>query len=955
MARQSPEIINQLVEQDYDYNEIKSYLALLLDGQSIPVYHNNNQIAYPLDPEQGWEFIEEWAIKHNFSISRRKSRHNKIETLIGDIDEKLKRGRDAANATKAILDSADTHYAPPPEVRSGMSDSLRKSLDLTNRLIDEHNKRVLSPIYQIYYGSPLLAHIKDEGLRKRAAIALSSNPHLAASFQVDPTPLGRIHIAGAINETHQLLRQTIPELEPFYQELRSDQLEQDAERTFQIAKVKLQELYPGQTKSGIDFQALNKDMRSLRLVAGSAMTFALLDDYVDAIPTTYLGASAAEKKALLKDIRKIVVAASSGPHLSGDQLLKELVRTKKLPPEAVEKLKFLAPQLEILENQARSELIRATVTDRKRNRELWTQGIAETLGLNASTFWLKEKELAQATTHFLAEYKVTTLKDAIALELAKEKPDLGKYSSLIDLQNKNYQLRLYRADSAGNILVRGQDLLSKFNYNYRILREPWDKANRRLWAAIEKVDDVINFPARTLATFWENLVDGKLVVGKFSRNVPTVVRVGKTRIHILDPMGTLFSLYGRAQKSLAVSTFKWSYGLAQRGVLPSIFRPISNYAFVFTQHDGFRETNFYFGRKIAGNFLNWTSQKIWKKSWSAVKTGAKEALWKVGNKVTGGLLAKGAAYLASLGLSVEGIGIVTTIALVTWDLLKLAVSSIDRFFKDAKFRDKILNLIPITVGVGATFIGIVQGLPALIGLGILTLLGFFGTAFGSIAVIFAQAVLWAGGALVLAIMFYHLFKISTQIDPGLRIQEMVNAYQCEAGDDSAKPPAGSVLFSDDGQYAFPVSGAPGYGCYHWDGDQAVDIFTGQASSTDPQQNLPVIAYESGTIVNVVNNDSLGGRYIILQGSTSGRFYYYAHNCSIFVTGGQSVSAGDVIATTDQSGLNAAVTPEHLHFAISSGDNFTGGGSVCAQRDFFEKFSSLRDRCTGTMCVPGIPN
>lgn len=945
-------VLEQLSRQKYNLSTISSYLVLLLDEQNIGVYDETSGQVITLSAEEGWKFIQEWAVDNNFSLSRRGSRKAKIEYLLADISNRQKLQDEAASSLGAILQQA--RETPPPPVNSAMSESLRKALDLQRDQINKLNSRLFDPLFRAYYTSPLLAHIKDDALRRRGALTLAGNPALAASYSGQKDSFGRVHSIASINHLHHLLRQTIPELEPFYQELRSDQLEHDAETTLQLAQNKLVEEYRGNSEVGLDQVRLNNDLELFRSIALSSATFTSLEQVINALPQTYLQGSHVEKQRLITDLRKIVIAASSGPHVSGEGLINQLVKEGKFDASLANQLRaFLAPQLEILEVAARTELIRSSVSDRRRNRELWTQGIAESLGLNASIFWLKEKDLQDSSDHFKKLLNVPDLESGAAKAL--EKGDLSTYQQLSFLIDRQHQYDLYRQYRGSSTLVLAQDLLSKFNYHYRIIKEPVDIANKRIWSQVNKIDDILHFPARAASDFWENLVDGKLVVGKFSRNVPTVVRVGKTRIHILDPMGTLFSLYGRAQKSLAVSTFKWSYGLAQRGVLPSIFRPISNYAFVFTQHDGFRETNFYFGRKIAGNFLNWTSQKIWKKSWSAVKTGAKEALWKVGNKVTGGLLAKGAAYLASLGLSVEGIGIVTTIALVTWDLLKLAVSSIDRFFKDAKFRDKILNLIPITVGVGATFIGIVQGLPALIGLGILTLLGFFGTAFGSIAVIFAQAVLWAGGALVLAIMFYHLFKISTQIDPGLRIQEMVNAYQCEAGDDSAKPPAGSVLFSDDGQYAFPVSGAPGYGCYHWDGDQAVDIFTGQASSTDPQQNLPVIAYESGTIVNVVNNDSLGGRYIILQGSTSGRFYYYAHNCSIFVTGGQSVSAGDVIATTDQSGLNAAVTPEHLHFAISSGDNFTGGGSVCAQKDFFEKFSSLRDRCTGTMCVPGIPN
>lgn len=945
-------VLEQLGKQKYNLSTISSYLVLLLDEQNIEVYHEDSGQVITLNANEGWKFIEDWALDNNFSLSRRKSRRAQIEHLLADLSNRQKLEDEAASSLGAILRQA--RETPPPPVRSAMSESLQKAIDLQRDQINKLNSRLFDPLYRAYYSSPLLAHIKDEGLRRQAALTLAGNPALAASYNGQQDAFGRVNSISNINHIHHLLRQTIPELEPFYQELRSDQFERDAESALQSAQNKLAEVYQGKSQSGIDLSKLDSDIELFRNIALSTASFTSLEQVIKALPDSFLVGSPNEREQLIVDIRKIVMAASSGPHLSGEVLIQQLVKEGKLPVGAADQLiSFLAPQLEILEVAARTEIVRASVSDRRRNRELWTQGIAESLGLNASVFWLKEKDLQDSSDHFKKLLNVPDLESGLSKAL--EKGDLNTYQQLTFLIDRQHQYDLYRQYRGSSTLVLAQDLLSKFNYHYRIIKEPVDIANKRIWSRVYKIDDIIHFPARTVADFLENLQDGKFVVGKFTRSIPTVFHIGRVRIRILDPVGTMFSLYGLAQKNLAIRTFKWSYGLAQKGILPGLFRPISNYAFTFAQHDGFRETNFYFGRKLAGNFLNWGAKQLGYTSWTAVKTSAKQALWRVGNKVTGGLLAKGAAYLTSLGLSAEGIGIITTIALVAWDLIKLAIGSIKRFFKDAKFRDKILNLIPVTVGLGVGFWGIVQGVPAAIGLGFLVLIGFLGTALSGFVLLFSQAVLWAGAITLGVLLFFNLFKITTQIDPGIEAQKIINAYQCKAGDDSTKPPPGSILYSDNGQYAFPVSGAPGYGCYHWDGTLAADIFTGQAKSTDPQVNLPVLAYESGVIENVVNNDSLGGRYIIMRGTTSGRYYYYAHNCSIFVNIGDTVSVGDVIATTDQSGLNAAVTPEHLHFAISSGDNFVGGGTVCPQRDFFEKFSSLKDRCLQNMCVPGVPN
>ena len=125
---------------------------------------------------------------------------------------------------------------------------------------------------------------------------------------------------------------------------------------------------------------------------------------------------------------------------------------------------------------------------------------------------------------------------------------------------------------------------------------------------------------------------------------------------------------------------------------------------------------------------------------------------------------------------------------------------------------------------------------------------------------------------------------------------------------------------------------------------------GSPTPEEPIVALPVIAYTSGTVAFIVEDDELGGKYIILKGNDN-RYYYYAHNCALFVKKGQTVSVGEVIATTNRTGQNAAITPEHLHFAIGPSTLFPdGGGTVCPQTDFEDKFSL--DRCSPVkQCAP----
>jgi hypothetical protein len=166
------------------------------------------------------------------------------------------------------------------------------------------------------------------------------------------------------------------------------------------------------------------------------------------------------------------------------------------------------------------------------------------------------------------------------------------------------------------------------------------------------------------------------------------------------------------------------------------------------------------------------------------------------------------------------------------------------------------------------------------------------------------------------------------------------------GDSTEKPTAADIIYSNDGKYVFPLANAhnTSLSCTHWDKSLATDIFTAHTKG----DHYPVLAYTSGTIFEISLNDSLGGKYIILKGN-DGRYYYYAHNCTLYVKSGDPVRVGDVIATTDNTG-SAAKTAEHSHFAISNHPNFTSGGTFCPSKEFEEKFN-LGKCNSSNECVP----
>lgn len=84
--------------------------------------------------------------------------------------------------------------------------------------------------------------------------------------------------------------------------------------------------------------------------------------------------------------------------------------------------------------------------------------------------------------------------------------------------------------------------------------------------------------------------------------------------------------------------------------------------------------------------------------------------------------------------------------------------------------------------------------------------------------------------------------------------------------------------------------------------------------------MPIFAAADGYIRRVFNN-RLGGLSVDLV-DTLGNRYYYAHLSATYVTSGQSVQVGQLIAANGNSG-NAISTPPHLHWQFHPGD----GGPV----------------------------
>lgn len=261
----------------------------------------------------------------------------------------------------------------------------------------------------------------------------------------------------------------------------------------------------------------------------------------------------------------------------------------------------------------------------------------------------------------------------------------------------------------------------------------------------------------------------------------------------------------------------------------------------------------------------------------------------------------------------------------------------------------------IGTALGTIFGYNLPNIAAILGASGTTISSFFASLSGTSAATLAGTVTTValGTAIVPTALILHqeqqtinaaFFLPETPEDSFHQSPSTPTSYECTLSDNPPPTPS-NIRFSEDGQYAFPVARSDFWlSCTHWgDANWATDIGFGVGmTGNDPVVGAPVIAYVSGVIKHVEFDHETAGINFSIRG-VDDRTYYYSHNCALYIKEGQSVSVGQVVATTDKTGLNATSTPEHLHFEI-----YENGNPVCAPKDLEEKFHlnkcSLAEQC-----------
>lgn len=125
-------------------------------------------------------------------------------------------------------------------------------------------------------------------------------------------------------------------------------------------------------------------------------------------------------------------------------------------------------------------------------------------------------------------------------------------------------------------------------------------------------------------------------------------------------------------------------------------------------------------------------------------------------------------------------------------------------------------------------------------------------------------------------------------------------------------------FIEEGKMLWPVGGYDGgvleepvYWKGGYSGHKGVDISVAFGT--------PVYAAENGYVVSAVygGNYDDRGNYVVIQGDSGFTTYYY-HNNELFVSAGQRVTAGDMIANV---GMTGRTYGPHCHFGVQVGNTW----------------------------------
>ena len=751
------------LDKNSNYSRLEYYLKQILVGRDV-TFETRSDTPFTVSPEEAWDIISTWGSDPsvNLPLGDRGSRKTRASRLLNYLDTNiLGKTAEAAASYQAILDQADKpFFAPNEQVADTTGKALQKSFEIRREQIKALQGGLIGKLTTNLEKTKFLQSIEDVHTRvlvsQMFAVA-SANFRVPSDYTPEKINQLLLPLAG-VGSINLVMHQAYSEhAKEMFAEI-SETIDSGVRQQYQGDETK----YLQDVEKLRDLSTLSPDVSDIPWMVNHIA----------------VAATAEEKTRLITALRSQVIISARGQHRDGSALLQDALTSAGLSGGDSAHFAGLFSSLEEMEIKERSSLLGSDLADRD-SRLLSTSGLAAQLGVSRSIPWLKQNDLDKMTRQLLGEYKVSSLEAAFTAESTKAGgPDLKKLAQIKDLVGKTNDFHYYQGSLRNSLSLRLQNTLAKGTGTFAAYKQPVDRFTQKLWKGYDKVDSVINWPARTLVNRLEKLQE---------------------RFPLLNPAGYVLKRWNGFQTGIALRIHSWALSVHQAGGLFGGFAGhISDFTEGFVKYnaDWSSATHFFINRKW-GNVLDWTAQKAFKQeSWAALKGTIGTTLKNFAFKVAPGLSAKVAAYAAEIGLSFEGIGLALLAVQVGWDVLSFGFNAIKNFLTNAGgFRDTVLNWLPVIIGGAITF---AVGLPALMlagftGLGALAL-AFLAAIAGSLVTLFLSAGLWSlaivGGV---ALFTFVILNPTFQLDSGISQLETNILCDQSGNNTSINPIANNAL------------------------------------------------------------------------------------------------------------------------------------------------------------------
>lgn len=759
---------------------LQRYLQAITRSQAVD-FVINDDLTISLSPADAWEVIVEWgrSAEGNLPVDARgQSRvhlasklHSYIAShIVGNTSE-------AAAARVALIEQANRPVVPAGTSAPAL-DSYQKAQALRRQLENAINAKFMGRLTTELEKAKFLQRIPDVRTRSMVAALLAGNAanlRQYTEYKDGKTSLGFSDLPERINQI-LLARAGDRETNMVIHLAHSEAVErgQELQEVSQIIDREITTAYSS------DKEFL-EDQSRFRALPSLAPTLSDIPALIDHLAPN---ATRAQRASMAAALRKEIILSARGQHRAGRTIISKAFSAAGLggDPSA---LANLEPVIEELQTSIRQQYLGNTLFE-KDPRTLATYDVAAETGVNPLIPWAKEQDIQSMKKALLEGTGFTDLDTAIAAE-----SDPVRYGRLRNVRDMENQYFTYRGRLAGSPLLAAQDALAKTRGNFAIARQPYDRMVHKIWKAQERVDDIIHWPARKYLDTVDKLIEKTTIIVKLKNG-------RRLAIPLLRPVAFLTDQWIGWQKGVALGVFKWSHKLTLQNKWYSPFtRQIADFSKGFFKSDAsWGRAGFLFVERKWGNVtkaaLDWTAQKVFKQgSWAALKATLGASIKAFAMKIAPAITMKISTYLAETlaGIGSGGWGLILLAAQILWDLAKFAVNWVKKFFTDGRFREKLINLLPITLPfalLAALPMFLISGGSFLLG----ALVAGIAAMLFSLAAVFVSAFVWSFSIIVVGGLL--TFFVNTTINLDSSAAQLVANVICAVAGESGETGQGGA-------------------------------------------------------------------------------------------------------------------------------------------------------------------